>query len=330
MFANTLDISRQQEWIRTDMSREMDAQQDLSRAAEAIASAEALVIGAGAGYGSGLRASRFPRRPGLLDRLPSVSRPQVCRDLQSGVVHPRPAQAWGFFGHRLHLYRATPPHAGFELLRGWAERLPGGCFVFTSNVDGHFQKAGLPEDRIVECHGSIHFLQCCHACTADIWPAEGLEVSVDEATIRAVSPLPQCVRCSALARPNILMFGDHRWLSDRTYEQQRRYAEWLNGLHGKRLTVIELGAGLAVPTVRYECEQLGGTLIRVNPRDSQGPQDTISLPLGALDALQRIDAYCELRVYSVRRACSVERRFCTIRTDHAEDPAPAELARWSE
>ena len=25
-----------------------------------------------------------------------------------------PEQAWGFFGHRLNLYRTTPPHAGFQ------------------------------------------------------------------------------------------------------------------------------------------------------------------------------------------------------------------------
>ena len=119
-----------------------------------------------------------------------------------------PEQAWGFFGHRLNLYRATAPHAGFEILRRWGESRPLGCFVFTSNVDGHFQRAGFSPERIMECHGSIHFLQCVDGCTDAIWSAEDTTVLVDENTIRARPPLPQCIRCGRLARPNVLMFGD--------------------------------------------------------------------------------------------------------------------------
>src|SRR5690606_1079598 len=37
--------------------------------------------------------------------------------------HPR--LAWGFYGHRLALYRATQPHEGFSILRRWAERMRG-------------------------------------------------------------------------------------------------------------------------------------------------------------------------------------------------------------
>ena len=40
------------------------------------------------------------------------------------------------------------------------ERLPGGAFVFTSNVDGQFQQAGFDPQHLHECHGSLHHLQC--------------------------------------------------------------------------------------------------------------------------------------------------------------------------
>jgi NAD-dependent SIR2 family protein deacetylase len=53
-----------------------------------------------------------------------------------------PELAWGFYGHRLELYRRTTPHRGFGILRRLAER-SGRFFVFTSNVDGHFQRAGV-------------------------------------------------------------------------------------------------------------------------------------------------------------------------------------------
>src|SRR5437763_363029 len=68
-----------------------------------------------------------------------------------------PSLAWGFYGHRLALYRRTQPHPGFALLLAAAKRAPGGGFVLTSNVDGQFQAAGFADDRIYEVHGSIHW-----------------------------------------------------------------------------------------------------------------------------------------------------------------------------
>ncbi|WP_407945852.1 Sir2 family NAD-dependent protein deacetylase [Paraburkholderia metrosideri] len=57
-----------------------------------------------------------------------------------------------------------------------------GASVFTSNVDGQFQKAGFFESRVHECHGSIHTLQCTEACSADTWSAEGFHPLVNEKT----------------------------------------------------------------------------------------------------------------------------------------------------
>lgn len=196
--------------------------------------------------------------------------------------------AWGFFGHRLNLYTRTEPHPGFALLKTWMESRPAGGFVFTSNVDGQFQKAGFPEDRVLECHGSIRFLQCVGLCREDVWPADGVRVEVDEATIRAVGDLPHCPNCGGLARPNILMFGDWEWISRRTDAQRRRYREWLAGVRGRWVAAVELGAGLAIPTVRDECESRADVLVRINPREPQTPPGGIALPLGALDALRAI------------------------------------------
>ena len=115
-----------------------------------------------------------------------------------------PELAWGFYGHRLNLYRRTTPHAGFAILRRWAQRPAHGTFVYTSNVDGHFQRAGFAEDRVMEVHGTLEWVQCLKGCGAGLWPA-GPPVTVDETTMRAVPPLPACPRCGGLARPNVLM-----------------------------------------------------------------------------------------------------------------------------
>lgn len=260
----------------------------LQQAACAIAEADALLIGAGAGMGVDSGLPDFRGSEGFWKAYPpfrgrsfaSVSNPIWFRD--------DPAQAWGFFGHRLNLYRDTQPHAGFEIVRRWAESRPFGYFVFTSNVDGHFARAGFDTDRILECHGSIHFAQCVRGCSRDIWSADDLRVEVDLLTVRASSPLPMCPRCGGLARPNVLMFGDGDWIPDRTAEQEDRYTRWLKSVAGKRVVAIEFGAGLAIPTVRYECEGRADQLIRVNPRESQTPTAGVSLACGALEAIQRI------------------------------------------
>jgi len=264
------------------------------RAREAIDRADVLLIAAGAGMGvdSGLPDFRGPE--GFWRAYPAFEKLGLRFEQ---IANPRwfvhdPHLAWGFYGHRLNLYRATPPHAGFGTLLRWA-RAKREYFVFTSNVDGHFERAGFAADRIVECHGSIHHLQCTGPCCDEIC-ASDTKVSIDESTMRAADPLPRCPRCGGLARPNVLMFSDMHWISARTDEQEARFSEWLNRIAGKGLAIVEIGAGTAVPTVRLTCERLAAvvddaTLIRINPREPQVPHGGISIPAGAMAALESID-----------------------------------------
>ncbi|MEI8381281.1 MAG: Sir2 family NAD-dependent protein deacetylase [Planctomycetota bacterium] len=259
-------------------------------AAKAIQSAEGLLIAAGAGMGvdSGLPDFRGTER--FWKAYPPF-RGRKFSDLSTPIwFKSDPKLAWGFFGHRMNLYRTAVPHAGFEILQRWANRMPLGHFVFTSNVDGQFQKAGYSADRILECHGSIHHLQCVTPCCQEIWPSDDVRIVVDEATIRTDSDLPQCRLCRGIARPNILMFHDRGWVADRAEQQERRYRAWLQKVEAARLVIIEIGAGLAVPSVRYESECSEGTLIRINPRESDTPPGGISLPVGGLIALKQINA----------------------------------------
>ena len=272
----------------------MDAAFD--SAAAAVRAAEALMITAGAGMGVDSGLPDFRGTEGFWRAYPAFGKLGLrFEQLASPAWFDRdPAVAWGFYGHRLKLYRATTPHGGFSILRRWAETRPLGCFVFTSNVDGHFQKAGFPPESIVECHGSIHHLQCVRPCCGDVWPADGIDIDVDEQTMRAAGPFPRCRFCGGLARPNVLMFGDGRWVESRTERRHRDYRQWLRRLGGSRLAVIECGAGTAVPTVRLESERLAGhhgaTLVRINLREPKVPPGPhMGLAAGALAALTAID-----------------------------------------
>jgi NAD-dependent SIR2 family protein deacetylase len=264
------------------------------RAAQLIQEAGALVVAAGAGMGvdSGLPDFRgdhgfwraYPPYQHLGLRFVDLANPRWFRT--------DPALAWGFYGHRLNLYRATQPHEGFQVLRRWASRLPRGGFVFTSNVDGHFQKAGFDPERVVECHGTIDWMQCLGRCGVGVFPAE-VTIEVDETTMRAREPLPRCPGCRGLARPNILMFGDGEWDGRLSDDQEARLVAWLREVGEGLLVVVECGAGLAIPTVRFFSEQLvwdrGASLIRLNPREFQVPRGQFALAVGALAGLRAID-----------------------------------------
>jgi NAD-dependent SIR2 family protein deacetylase len=270
-----------------------DAQ--IRRAAEAIRAADALIIGAGAGMGIDSGLPTFRGEKGFWNAYP----PYAALGLRfEELANPiwfatDPTLAWGFYGHRLMLYRRTRPHEGFAILRRWGERMRHGSFVFTSNVDGHFQAAGFDPDRIVEHHGTIHRMQCSRRCGIESFSADRYAIAIDEATMRAEAPLPDCPCCGALARPNILMFDDRDWDSTRTDEQVARLEAWLRRIGKSNLVVIECGAGGKLPRVRLTCEELAtrfdGTLIRINPRESDVPVGQIGLSLGALDGLRAID-----------------------------------------
>ena len=226
----------------------------------------------GGGHGRRLRARPDYRGPeGFWRAYPPYRALGLRFEELADPVHfaDDPGLAWGFYGHRLALYRGTVPHAGFGVLLRWARERP--TFVFTSNVDGQFQRAGFDPERVAEVHGSIHRLQCLADCGQPVWPADGVEVAVAPTTMRAAPPLPCCPRCGALARPNILMFGDADWdFSD----AGPRLAACMEFVRTRRrdLAVVEIGAGTALPTVRRQAEFASaatGALVRINVREPQ-------------------------------------------------------------
>lgn len=269
---------------------------DRERIRDAFTTARALVITAGAGMGvdSGLPDFRGPE--GFWNAYPPYRRLNLSFEEAANPDHfdRDPLFGWGFYGHRTNLYRSTVPHEGFAALRRLIDRFELDCFVVTSNVDGQFQKAGFTEDQILEVHGSIHYLQCCTPCSLQIW--KNCEVvSVDPTTMRAKCT-PRCPRCGGVSRPNILMFGDFTWLSDRTEQQRRRFSSFCDQHRASPLLIVELGAGTAIPTIRYQSESLAGRhrglMIRINPREPWVPADAISIPCSARDGAKIIEECC--------------------------------------
>ena len=145
----------------------MTTSDEIERAASFIANADALLICAGAGMGVDSGLPDFRGEGGFWTVYPALGRERIEFE---NIANPNafradPIQAWGFYGHRLKLYRETTPHDGFRILKEIAEKLPHGAFVFTSNVDGHFRKAALWK---AGCTNAMALSTTCNAWFAAI------------------------------------------------------------------------------------------------------------------------------------------------------------------
>lgn len=297
------------------------------KAALAIKDASSFIFTSGAGMGvdSGLPDFRgvegfwrnYPPMKHLGLRFEEMSTPHWFES--------DPEFAWGFFGHRYQLYNGAEPHEGYSILKEFGEDIANHeYFCVTSNVDGHFEKAGFDVDRIYEIHGSLHYLQSLNPHEEQYFPAseskELQKLEVDPKTFRATSRLPRCPwNPKLLARPNVLMFSDYGYYARRSNLQSNRFQTFQQKVfdnpkeekekehHHHHLVVIEIGAGLYVPSIRNFSERMisqcgkssgmKGTLIRINPRDGDIPshsknnnpsEEYISLETTGLKALQQL------------------------------------------
>ena len=270
--------------------KRMNLTQNLQKAQKLLEEADAIFITAGAGMGVDSGLPDFRGVEGFWNAYPKVKELGLKFEEMANPewFESDPALAWAFYGHRLHLYRETIPHRGFEILLKLSKTKKYGSFIFTSNVDGQFQKAGFEDKEVMECHGSILNLQCLDNCQGMLWDADEISIEISN-DFKAQEPLPNCPFCGAMARPNILMFGDYGWEYARTDGQRARLVKWMDKIEeeGGKIAIVELGAGTAVPTVRNTSDQIAKRfdvpVIRINPRESFGAE--IELPMGALEAL---------------------------------------------
>jgi NAD-dependent SIR2 family protein deacetylase len=168
------------------------------RAAQFIHDADTIFIGTGAGMGvasgigtfRGVAAGIWPPLEKRAIRFEHMSNPEQFQ-LDERF-------AWSFWQYRFVGYTSSLPNDGYHILHRWCRQkaqlfaaqhdspssssLPAfRGFSFTSNIDGHWLASGFPQDNVVECHGSVRFMQCqgelnsCDNC--EIWPTNPEEIT---------------------------------------------------------------------------------------------------------------------------------------------------------
>lgn len=91
------------------------------------------------------------------------------------------------------------PNVGHEVIAHWVAE--GRCrAVITQNVDGLHQRAGVPDDRVIELHGNATFARClaCH---------RRYELADLEAQYRGTGQVADCANCHGIIKSATISFG---------------------------------------------------------------------------------------------------------------------------
>ncbi len=88
--------------------------------------------------------------------------------------------------------------------------------VITQNIDSLHQKAGIPEDRVIELHGTMRWVNCLECGRR--YPREEIERRVE-----AGEKVPKCDACGGIMKPATISFGQ-QMPEKETSEAERRSA----------------------------------------------------------------------------------------------------------
>lgn len=79
---------------------------------------------------------------------PGINERDVGSLTQENCLVERVVNAWRFYGRALQICKRLTLRAGYAFLPRWANLNRHDGFVFTSNIDGHLQRAGFKKIRL--------------------------------------------------------------------------------------------------------------------------------------------------------------------------------------
>ena len=243
-------------------TQNFSAQVDKLRAA--LAMADAVVVGAGAGLstaaGYTYSGPRFSRLFGDFTARYGFS------DMYSGGFYPYDTleEHWAFWSRYVmcNRYDPIPGRVYQQLLDLLCDR---DYFVLTTNVDHCFQRAGFDKQRLFYTQGDYGLFQCSRPCCQETWDNEDvIRAMVDQQSdLRIPSELvPHCPHCGAPATMNLRSDGtfveDEGW-----HKAAARYSEFLRRHEGMHTLYLEIGVGGNTPgIIKYPFWQMTAA----NPR----------------------------------------------------------------
>ena len=128
----------------------ISADDEYAASADALHRATHILVAAGAGASADSGLPTYAEMPAAYNDL--------CR---AEIFLERPEYGYGFWAGCVRDYRKAAPHAGLNILERWlSTKARGNCYVYTSNVDGHFRRFPTLGRQLCEIHGCVEEWMC--------------------------------------------------------------------------------------------------------------------------------------------------------------------------
>ena len=253
---------------------------NIARLKDALAAADAIVIGAGAGLSTSAGFTYSGDR--FEENFPDFIAKYGFTDMYSAGFYPYDTleEHWAFWSRYIFInrYQDAPKPVYDDLLKLVSEK---DYFVLTTNVDHCFQKAGFDKHRLFYTQGDYGLWQCSKPCHAATYDNEAVvrEMATEQKDMRVPSALvPHCPRCGAPMAMNLR--ADNTFVEDEGWHAAAsRYQEFLRRHTGMRMLYLELGVGGNTPgIIKYPFWQmtdrnLRATYVCINLYDAGVPNE---------------------------------------------------------
>lgn len=223
---------------------------DIARLKRELDTADAVVIGAGAGLST---SAGFPYGGERFRRYFSDFEAKYgYHDMYSGGFYPyaTPEERWAFWSRTIYINRyQDPPKPIYQdllqLVRG------KDYFALTTNVDHCFQKVGFDKQRLFYTQGDYGLWQCSRPCHQKTYDNEAAvrKMFTQQRNLRVPSDLvPHCPVCGAPMSMNLRV--DDTFVEDAGWHAAAgRYEAFLRSHQGQHLLFLELGVGGNTPVI---------------------------------------------------------------------------------
>lgn len=222
----------------------------IERLREALDSANAVVIGAGAGLSTsaGLTYSgeRFEKNFGDFKEKYGI------RDMYSGGFYPFGTleEYWAWWSRHIMVNRyEKAPKPVYDDLRKLVEGKD--YFVLTTNVGHQFQLAGFDKEQLFYTQGDYGLWQCSKPCHQETYDnVETVRQMIAEQRDMKV-PTELVPRCPVCGRPMTMNLRcDGTFVQDKGwYAAQVCYQEFLSEHEDGQVLFLELGVGMNTPVI---------------------------------------------------------------------------------
>lgn len=222
----------------------------ITQLAEKISSADAVIIGAGAGLST---SAGFTYSGERFDRyFTDFKEKYGFTDMYYGGFYPYKTleEYWAYWSRYIYINRHTdaPKPVYADLLRLVKDK---DYFVITTNVDHQFQKAGFDKKRLFYTQGDYGLFQCSKPCCNKTYDNESLVKEMIERQKNMKIPtelIPKCPVCGALMTMNLR--ADDTFVQDEGwYAASERYSDFLRRHKNLNVLYLELGVGSNTPVI---------------------------------------------------------------------------------